>query len=62
MKAKILDAMVCILCWVDHHVLLGRVQHVGNTKALEVGYVTDSLTIPDDNPRTNLQKVRKCLV
>ena len=32
MKAKILDAMVCILCRVDHHVLLSCVEHVGHTQ------------------------------
>merc|ERR1712117_118653 len=57
MKAKILDAMVCILCRVDHHVLLGCVQHVGHTQALEVGDVTHCLTVPNDNSRTNLVTV-----
>ena len=55
MKAKILNAMVCILCRVDHHMLLCCVQHVGHTKALEVGDVTHCLTITNDNSRINLE-------
>ena len=55
MKAKILNTMVCILCRVDHHMLLCCVQHVGHTKALEVGDVTHCLTVTNDNSRINLE-------
>ena len=48
MKALILDTMVCIFCRVYHHMLLCCVQHVGHTKALQVGDVAHCLTIPYD--------------
>ena len=48
MKALILDTMVCIFCRVHHHMLLCCVQHVGHTKALQVGDVAHRLTIPND--------------
>jgi len=48
MKALILDTMVCIFCRVYHHMLLCCVQHVGHTKALQVGDVAHRLTIPND--------------
>ena len=54
MKAVVLNPMVCILGWVDHHVLLGSVQHVGHAKALEVGDVTHCLSIPNDDARMHL--------
>ena len=54
MKAVVLNPMVCILGWVDHHVLLGGVQHVGHPKALEVGDVAHCLSIPNDDARMHL--------
>jgi len=57
MKAVVLNPMVCILGWVDHHVLLGSVQHVGHAKALEVGDVTHCLSIPNDDARMHLVAV-----
>ena len=57
MKAVVLDTVVCILGRVDHHMLLGGVQHVSHANALEVRNVANCLPISNDDSRIHLRQI-----
>jgi len=49
METIILNTMACVLGRIDPNMVLSSVQHMGHTKALEVGNVTHRLSIPNDD-------------
>ena len=56
METIILDTMTCILGRIDPNMVLSSVQHMGHTKALEVGNVTHCFSIPNYYARKHLDK------
>lgn len=56
METIILNTMACVLGRIDPNMVLSSVQHMGHTKALEVGNVTHRLSIPNDDAWKHLDK------
>ena len=57
MESIILDPIAGVLGRVDLNVVLGSVEHVGNTNSLEIVHVADRVPIPDDDTIMDLVAV-----
>ena len=57
MESIILDPIAGVLCWVDLNVVLGSIEHVGDTDPLEIVHVADRVPITNDDAIVDLVAV-----